>query len=101
MAFDIQLEDEHGAPLAKLPDINNILPRLLDRTNESSDCCLPFIDPYGNTVFNRLQMERFVQELERVSQGASGDEAMFAYRLRELALRCLQEVHLYLKFYGD
>jgi hypothetical protein len=101
MAFDIQLEDEQGAPLVKLPDTHNVLPRLLDRANDSSDCCLPFVDPYGNTVFNRLQMKSLIQELDRVSQGASANEIAFAYRLRELAVRCLEEVHLYLRFYGD
>ena len=71
--------------------------------NEQSDfCLLQGIDPYGDTVFNRPQMKRFIdewQQLEHAAEVASQWEKWIAVKL--LAERCQSEPHTYLRFVGD
>jgi hypothetical protein len=63
---------------------------------------LSSIDPYGNTVFNRLQIERFLEEWATVSVKArSSEERSLLAAIEKMAFRCQREVHLYLKFIGD
>lgn len=60
------------------------------------------VDWYGDTVFNRLQMRQFISEWDALQQRASTpDEAALIEKVKELALRCKSEPHLYLAFIGD
>ncbi len=63
---------------------------------------IKYIDPYGNTVFNQVQMPTVIAEFERVSRYF---ERPFEKRALEGVLRlariCEREVHHYLVFIGD
>jgi hypothetical protein len=60
------------------------------------------IDPYGDTVFNGIQIRRFLLEWEAVSSNAvTTEERELVSKIEELALRCRDEVHLYIRFVGD
>jgi hypothetical protein len=60
------------------------------------------IDCYGDTVFNRIQMTRFLEEWTYAeSQAETEYEKALASAVRRMATRCRDEVHLYLKFIGD
>ena len=61
--------------------------------------CLRFVDPYGNTVFNQLQIPDLIRELQQLSRGAGASETLD--RMIELAQKSNGEVHTYLKFIGD
>ena len=128
MGCNLYLEDERGARLAELLDPRDYLGWAVQLPSASPTVCLRFIDPYGNTVFNRLQVAALIPELLALRQLAT--EAAIA-RLAErkfgtawqhealqrqlsasavnahidntleLARRCEAEPHLYLKFYGD
>ncbi|GAB3296777.1 hypothetical protein [Hymenobacter tenuis] len=59
---------------------------------------LRYLNPYGDTVFNCLQMEDLIKDILRqknLTQDALLDDII------ALADRCKQEVHLYVVFYGD
>ena len=102
MGFDIRLEDERGERLDNVGDPTNILQRLLPSVNDHSFVCLTFIDPYGDTVFNQLQMETCLVELERIAAKATTDqERDLLDGVKRLMDRCRSEQHVYLKFYGD
>ena len=102
MGFDIRLEDEHGQQLGEVGDPRNLLHRLLPPSADASFSCLRFIDPYGDTVFNQMQIETFLAELARVAATATtGPELDLLQKIRELAERCKSEPHLHIKFYGD
>src|SRR5882762_3840829 len=70
MGLDIELQDERGGPLESISDPQNLLGRLLPPNSDESCLLVASIDPYGDTVFNRIQMERFLREWRVVSAKA-------------------------------
>jgi len=102
MGLVITVESENCTRLGEILDSTNILHRLLPSHDDESYHCLRYVDWYGDTVFNRLQMETVLGELDRIRLHAreSGEEDLVD-RVKELARRCQAEPHLYLKFYGD
>jgi hypothetical protein len=53
-------------------------------------------------VINRPQLEPFLQEWDRIAQGArTEEEKALLSRIRDLAAQGQQQQHTYLKFYGD
>lgn len=101
MGFSVILESESGQSLEQVDDPQNILHQLLP-SEDASYQYLRFIDWYGDTIFNRLQMEPYLNEWDRLSQAArtSEQETLLA-RIKQLALQCVREPHLYLRFCGD
>ena len=94
--------DELGGKIEETVDLNEALPSLLPREDDPAYPFLASIDLYGNTVFNWMQMKRFILEWEYVASHAhSAQEQELAATVRRMAARCLNEVHLYLKFVGD
>jgi len=102
MGLNVELQDEQGNTLQALPDPQNSLARLLPLDNEELYPTLAGIDLYGDTLFNRVQMGRFLREWRIISaQAQSQDERGLLAAIESMALRCSNEVHLYLKFIGD
>ena len=102
MGFDIVLEDERGKRIDGVGDPTNLLHGLLPRLEENTFKCLNFVDWYGDTSFNRLQMDSLLAELDRLqARAASEDGEELLARIADLARRCQRGRHLYLKFYGD
>ena len=102
MGLNIVLEDEEGVKLDEVVDQKNLLHRLLPSQEDSTYNCLRFVDWYGDTTFNRLQMPLFLEEWKSLEKRAkTQDEFALLRRVEGLALRCRDEIHLYLKFYGD
>lgn len=102
MGLTVVLETERGEPIEQVLDPGNLLHRLLPSHDDSSYQCVRFIDWYGDTVFNRLQMEQFLAEWKRLYNAAEcKEERELLLAIEKLAHRCQTEAHLYLKFYGD
>ncbi len=102
MPISIVLTDEDGEEVERLDDVANLLHRLLPSGDDRSYHYLRFIDWYGDTVFNQLQMEPFLDEWGRLERAATAPEDReFLVRISDLARHCQREQHLYLKFYGD
>src|SRR3989442_12391076 len=102
MPISIVLIDEFDKEVARLDDVTNMLDHLLPSVEDSSSHYLPFIDSYGDTVFNQLQMKPFLDEWTRLKKPAeTAEERALIEQVTALALRCQDEPHLYLKFYGD
>ena len=102
MGLGIELQDERGETLQYLTDSQNQLGRLLPQNGDDSYPMLASIDFYGDTVFNRIQMERFLREWRAMSTKAqSADERTVVAAIESMAVRCNDGVHLYLKFIGD
>ena len=101
MGFAINLETERGEILVTVLDPTNLLHRLLERSS-GLEPILEEIDWYGNTVFNRLQIPRFLSNWETLaSQARHPNELEMVNDVKALAIRCGESVHLYLKFVGD
>ncbi len=103
MGFEIELQDELGHRIDGVADSKNTLTRLLPSSEKSATYpMLAGIDPYGDTVFNRLQISRFLSEWGDVVKSARMQEDSELVReIEKLARRCSDEVHIYLKFIGD
>jgi len=129
MGIDVRWEDESGNQLEEIPDPKNHLGFALTLSPLEKTVCLRFIDPYGDTVFNRQQIPVLISELQDLQRLITSEqfdglreklemeyqadnspktEARTAIeisehitRIVELAQRSIDEVHTYLKFYGD
>jgi hypothetical protein len=101
MPLSIVLETLHhkrfDEALFPYGDLNRLLP-----FGDPLYPLLGSVDPYGNTIFNGLQMERFIQEWDRVMVKAEDkDDKKLLAKVRELAIRCEAEPHTFLRFVGD
>ena len=102
MAMTIRLQGEDGEKIKELYDRQGVIVTYLPSLSDQSYHCVKFIDPYGDTYFNRMQIQAFLAEWDRLFDKVEEDEAMqLAAKIRDLAERCQEEPHLYLKFVGD
>lgn len=102
MALTIRLEDERGQMADQVFDVHGYLFLLMDLTDIKNTCCLRFIDEYGNTIFNNLQMEQLLAELASLYVYTTAPEQRkLLADVEYLARRCQGEHHFYIKLYGD
>ena len=103
MAVDVLLQEGVGKILEVINypfDTPNH--RLCPEWRDPDFPLLAYIDPYGDTVFNPLQMEPFLAEWRCLYPKAETlSEQKFLQDVERLALRCQNEIDLYLKFFGD
>jgi hypothetical protein len=62
---------------------------------------LSHVDPYGHTIFNRLQMSTLVEELLAAEPDLNGTALSTARALRVLIAAHASTPHRYLWFVGD
>jgi hypothetical protein len=92
------LDDPSGGTFDAAGDFDRLLPGL---TNEDYPM-LRYVDRYGYTIFNRLQMDPLIAELKRLLPLAEpGSEERGLRRLIAMAEQCRLSVHHYLWFDGD
>jgi hypothetical protein len=95
-------EEEHERVLRQTPRLY-VLEDLFMKARESGRFLwVRFIDPYGDTVLNQLQIPHFIEEWDRLSElQPSAAEVQALAAVRELAQYCLEKPGRYLRFYGD
>lgn len=64
MGIDARLESETRDCIRQVQDSRGLMKWLLSFASLESTVCLRFIDPYGNTVFNTLQIRPLQTELQ-------------------------------------
>jgi hypothetical protein len=102
MGITIRLEGENGDVRASIEDPTNVLHRLLPECGDMRFHCLQYVDRYGDTVFNRPQAPRLIEELGwLVLDRTRAEDVRVVEGIRALAERVRDNVHLYLRFYGD
>jgi len=102
VGINIILEGEDGVALEQVDDPTGRLYKIMPRYEDSSFPFLRFIDLYGDTIFNRPQMEPFLDEWRRVRERAADPDArQLVAEVERLARRCQNEVHLYVRFQGE
>jgi hypothetical protein len=102
MGINVRLQTERGELIEEMIDWNETVSTFITHWDDTSFCCLRFIDEYGDTVFNTLQMESFLTEWERVSDRIETDEQRNVWnQVKTFAERCQKQSHTYLKFIGD
>jgi hypothetical protein len=77
VGIDTRLETERSERLAEVLDWHNHLAWLLRLADDEETICLRFIDPYGDAIFNGLQLPVLLAELTRASANLSEDRLEF------------------------
>jgi hypothetical protein len=97
MSVVVKLEDQLGEQGEWL-----ILHEVLPAREETEFPVLRGIDRYGNTLFNHLQMESFLQEWGKIEDRARDESQKEAWRkVKHMAERCRDDRDLYLRFVGN
>jgi hypothetical protein len=101
VAINVILQTIDGKKLNEVVDYSYSLARMWPFGDQSFPL-LQYVDPYGNTVFNGLQMPEVQKELELLIDKASSDEQRSALgQIRDLAVNCQKKPHMFLRFSGD
>jgi hypothetical protein len=94
MNFSISLEDETKEAIEILSS-----PLVIEAATDLSDFkLLKYLDPYGDTIVNRYQIDDLIIDLERLNELSA--DAIIS-QIISLAKRCKDEIHTYLCFNGD
>jgi hypothetical protein len=102
MGMSICLETRDGKATEEIPDLESLLSRFFPSWDDQTYHFLRYIDPWGETVFNHLQMDELIFELRRIRSKASSEEqCAFVDAIEGMAGRCKDGDGLYLKFIGD
>jgi hypothetical protein len=102
MPLKVVLQTIDGKRLEEAVPKNATLNRVLPTFEDVSFPMLRFVDPYGNTIFSTNQMQGFLPEWDRLSQGVTAEEdSQFLARVRQMAERCRKNPHTFLRFNGD
>ena len=101
MAVNIVLQSEQGRMLEQVVYPIEVSDTFIPYDDESFPC-LGYVDPYGDTIFNHLQMKPFLLDWARLYAVASSEaEINFLRQVEVLAQKCQTGVGLYLKLVGD
>ncbi len=102
MGLCIALQTESGEQIELVADEKNLLDRLLASVDAQAYPMLASIDRYGDTVFNRLQTDRFLAEWKTLfDKAGSPEEETLLNAIQNLAEKSKLQVHQYLVFIGD
>ncbi|WP_143660338.1 hypothetical protein [Streptomyces sp. t99] len=99
MALKMQVRGEGGAVLSPLVSLGGINP-LLQGVDRERFPLLGHIDPYGETIFNSLQVRSLMKELSSWSPGIADIEVPVG-QLVEYCKCVLADTHRYLWIFGD
>ena len=102
MAMRIALETESHEQKVLISDDHNFLSKVIGYPDSKSFPMLASIDWYGNTVFNRMQIDRLLTEWETLfSKAVAPAERSLLEAVKELSLNSREDVHQYVVFIGD
>jgi len=102
MGLCIALQTESGKQIELIADEKNLLDKVLGYPDGRVFPMLASIDRYGDTTFNRMQIDRFLTEWETLfSKVTDPAEQSLLQAVKGLAEKSKQDVHQYLVFIGD
>lgn len=91
--------DENGRTIGREFDFSSAILSGVDREKFP---ILSYVDPYGDTIFNQLQVSQLCIELSLLKKMMENDhDQLIVEQLELLCKKSLVEPHLYLKFLGD
>jgi hypothetical protein len=97
MGWTIILENENGQVIQALADEFNY--DELDNLNFENYFLLKYIDFYGDTTFNALQLNDLISDFEKLRVVTT--QGNIIEQILGLIKKSQEEVHTYIKFYGD
>lgn len=99
MGIDISWEDENGRQIQFVVDKKDELSRLLSQEITPKSSLINYIDPYGDTIFNQIQIPTLIKELEDFVKENNKDVELAA--ALNLVKASKGKTHTYIKFIGD
>ena len=97
MPWTIILEDENGHDIEICSHILDFIEFSIDHVSKLK--LFKYLLPYGDTTFNEAQIPDLISDLESLKMTSRQQTALD--KTIELAQKCLENSHSYLKFYGD
>ena len=102
MGINVHLQNETGHTQKECLDPHRLLAKALRGYSDlSTTMCLRFIDPYGDTTFNRQQAHELVAEFGSLRATVDLGTRLLLDQVIALCEEVKAGVHLYLKFVGD
>ena len=98
--IDLQLQDEKGTAREQFAD-SEALAFLMGAAPTDGTVCLRFVDPYGRTVFNQLQIPVLLAELRSRLLRLRGDQHSRAGALVAFVEQAREKPHWYVGCIGD
>jgi hypothetical protein len=104
MPWTVQIEDEDGCPQSDIRLVIEFtlvfsLPDFEFLPSVATSSLLKYLDPWGNAVFNRLQMGDLRREWTALTP--AGGEIASWNAVTEMIDICGSTKHCYLRFVGD
>jgi hypothetical protein len=93
----VEIREDDGTVLERFHDTGEIATLVAEVADDQSFCCLRFVDPYGNTIFNSNQAGELAIEITRLAD----PEDVTLASVVEMADRVAGEVNQYLWLLGD
>ncbi|WAC10377.1 hypothetical protein [Dyadobacter pollutisoli] len=97
MAWTVILEDENKNDIELLEQEFSMVN--LNNSEKETFKLLKYLDPYGDTIFNNLQMSDLISDLIYLKGIEQNNELINL--IIELAKKCQSDNHCYIAFYGD
>ena len=72
--MNVRLQGERGDVVEEVVDIDGLLAQSMRPSNVKSYKLLKYIDPYGDTIFNRLQTDLLGSELKDLRKKSKNDQ---------------------------
>jgi len=101
MGIDLSWKDEEGKSLGNVNDEKNLFANALGNADLEDTVCLRFIDRYGDTIFNQLQVPILISEIEHLQMSTKDYPTVRQIAAILTLVQSSKETHTYLKFYGD
>jgi hypothetical protein len=99
MGVDLEWQNENGRVLDGTGDPRNEFSLALSSGEPAGTFCLGFIDLYGDTLFNQLQIPDLLREMQQLARSTGASQTL--PRMIELVEKAQGETHTYLNFLGD
>jgi hypothetical protein len=102
MGIDVRTESERGEAISEVLDPYGRTQALLPDDRDAASPCLRFVDPYGDAVFNQLQVPVLIGEVRKRLRDVRDTDVRTHW---EEILRLIESVegktHTYVRFVGD
>lgn len=98
MGWTVIIEDEEGNAKKTMP--GEFILSDGELLSKESFRLLKYVDPYGDTTFNAFMFEDLIKDLIELKTLLPADKEQIDIII-SYAKECDDEIHTYLKFYGD
>jgi hypothetical protein len=102
MGIDVRVETESGEVQDEVLDDRNLTEKLLPDREDGSSPCLRFVDPFGDTLFNQIQIPLLTKEIEaRMRASAKPEVRSHCEAILKVVTATVGEEHTYVRFSGE